>query len=268
MTSQSVWLGSARQPMRWIMIGFLALAAANFLLILVLNLVTEGDIGVHEMIRPAGRPLVASMLFFIFGSILTASVYLSDTVETIECEPRGFFDIVSLVASRIAMIFTTLIVLVMFYEVISRYLFSAPTLWANELSLWLASFVFLLAGQYAMQQRSHIRIYVLYDMMSRPFKKLSDVLTVSMICGFTFALVWGNFADAQRRFDRMETFGTAWDPPMPGTIKPAILIIIVLVAIQAVSNLISDWDKEPETHSPMDDIDQSEIENIKKTLEN
>ena len=36
---------------------------------------------------------------------------------------------------------------------------------------------------------------------------------------------------------RMETFGTAWDPPIPGIVKPALLIIVVLVCIQAVSNL-------------------------------
>jgi len=79
--------------------------------------------------------------------------------------------------------------------------------------------------------------------------------------------VWGNYADAMRRFTRMETFGTAWDPPIPGIIKPAILIIIVLVAVQAISNLIADWNKDPESHSPMDDIDQEEIENIRRTLE-
>ena len=65
---------------------------------------------------------------------------------------------------------------------------------------------------------------------------------------------------------RMETFGTAWDPPIPATVKPAILFIILLVTIQAVSNLIADWNKAPEHHSPMDEIDEVEIENIRKTL--
>ena len=45
------------------------------------------------------------------------------------------------------------------------------------------------------------------------------------------------------------------------------LIIIVLVAIQAVSNLIADWNKAPEHHSPMDEIDETEIEHIRETLE-
>ena len=125
----------------------------------------------------------------------------------------------------------------------------------------------LLAGQYAMQQRSHIRIYIIYDLMPRWMQKTADVLSVLLIVGFTFALIWGGYADAEKRMLRMETFGTAWDPPIPGTVKPAILIIIMLVAIQAVSNLIADWNKQPEHHSPIDEIDETEIENIRRAVE-
>jgi len=39
-----------------------------------------------------------------------------------------------------------------------RYVVEAPTKWANELTLWIAGFVFLCSGFYGMQQRSHIRL--------------------------------------------------------------------------------------------------------------
>jgi TRAP-type C4-dicarboxylate transport system permease small subunit len=267
MKQDSVWLGSMRRPVQLIAIGFTAALILLFLWLVANRLLSEDALGMHEMIRPKGRPLVLMMLICIAGSILFTSLYLSDTRGPIEYQPSGFFDIVSLVCSRIAMIMIALIVIVMFYEVVSRYVFARPTLWANELSLWIASFVFLLAGQYAMQQRSHIRIYVIYDMMPRWMQKTSDLLSLFLLLFFTFALVWGGYDDAMRRFLRMETFGTAWDPPIPGLVKPAILIIIVLVAIQAVSNLIADWKKAPEHHSAADDIDEAEIENIRKSLE-
>jgi TRAP-type C4-dicarboxylate transport system permease small subunit len=164
------------------------------------------------------------------------------------------------------MIAIAVIVMVMFYEVVARYVFSAPTLWANEMSLWIAAFVFLFAGQYAMQQRSHIRIYVIYDMMPRWAQKTADVISVVLIVFFAFALVWGGYNDAAARWARMEVFGTFWDPPIPGTLKASLLAIISLVAVQAVSNLFSDWNKAPE-HLAHDDIDETEIENIRKTLE-
>jgi hypothetical protein len=34
-----------------------------------------------------------------------------------------------------------------------------------------------------------------------------------------------------------------------------------------VSNLFADWNKEPELHTPADEIDEVEIEKIRRTLE-
>jgi len=249
------------------MIVFIGLTLLLYLFLIEQRMFAAESYGMFEMIRPVGRPLVQVTLTCFGLALLFASLFLSDTKGVIETPPRGFFDIVSVILGRLAMIMTAFIVLVMFYEVVSRYVFLRPTLWANELSLWIASFVFLLAGLYAMQQRSHIRIYIIYDMMPRWAQKLSDSISVLLIVCFTFALVWGGYTDAENRFLRMETFGTAWDPPIPGIVKPALLIIIVLVCIQAVSNLIADWNKPPESHTPMDDIDEVEIENIRRTLE-
>jgi len=249
------------------MIGFTVLTVALYILLIGQRIFLEESYGMFEMIRPAGKPLVQVTLFCFGGALLFASLFLSDTKGAIETKPDGFFDLVSVVLGRLAMIMVAFVVLVMFYEVVSRYLFSRPTLWANELSLWIASFVFLLAGLYAMQQRSHIRIYIIYDMMPRWMQKFSDSISVLLIVFFTFALVWGGYTDAENRFLRMETFGTAWDPPIPGIVKPALLIIVVLVCFQAVSNLFADWNKVPEHHNPADEIDETEIENIRRTLE-
>ncbi|SIO12143.1 TRAP transporter small permease subunit [Vannielia litorea] len=262
---ESVWLGGLRKPVRTAAIVFTGIAALVWAWLVLNQIFVDGAYGMHEMIRPAGKPIVWVMLVSAFLSILFASIYLSDFIGPIEDKPAGFFDILSLVTSRMAMIMIGLIVIVMFYEVVSRYVFSRPTLWANELSLWIAGVVFLFAGQYAMQQRSHIRIYVIYDVMPRWMQKTADVISVGLIVGFTVALVWGGYTDAKTRLLRMETFGTAWDPPIPGTMKATILFIIVLVTIQAVSNLIADWNKAPEHHT--DEIDELEIENIRKTLE-
>jgi len=265
MEQQSVWLGSFRKPVRSLAILFTAVVAVLFIWLVANRVLSEDAFGVHEMIRPTGRPIVWAMLLSMAGAILFAALYFSDTKGAIEEDANGFFDILSLVTARISMILTAIIVLVMLYEVISRYVFAKPTLWANEMSLWIAGFVLLFAGQYAMQQRSHIRIYVIYDIMPRWMRKSCDVLSLVLLWGFAVALVWGGFNDAWRRMIRMETFGTAWDSPIPGTLKPAILVIICLVAVQALSNLIADWNKAPEHH--VDEIDEVEIENIRKTLE-
>ncbi|MCP4383441.1 MAG: TRAP transporter small permease [Hyphomicrobiales bacterium] len=263
---KSVWLGAARKPIRSLMIGMCVVVAALAIILIAGTMFFETGWGLKAFLQPGEYPLV--MITEIVGALtlLVAGIYFSDTRGMIEPEPDGFFDIVSLVCSRMTMIATAAVVLVMFYEVVSRYVFSKPTLWANELSLWIASFIFLLAGLYAMQQRSHIRIYIIYDMMPRALRKAADVLSVALIWAFTVSMIWGGFTEAWTRLLRMETFGTAWDPPIPATIKPAILFIITLVAIQALSNLIADWNKAPESHTPIEDIDESEIEMIRRTI--
>ena len=163
---------------------------------------------------------------------------------------------------RVTMMLILLLTSVMLYEVVLRYVFERPTLWANEMSLWLAGFVFLCAGLYAMQQRSHIRIVLLYDAVPRWLQRVVDCISTLLIVVFAFFLIYGGYGEAFDKFYRWETFGTAFDPPIPATIKPMVLFVVGMVAIQAIVNLISDWNKE-EVHFGGDDLDEEEIERIK-----
>lgn len=168
---------------------------------------------------------------------------------------------------RVTMMLIVLLTSVMLYEVILRYIFEAPTLWANELSLWLAGFVFLCAGLYAMQQRSHIRIVLLYDAVPRWLQRIFDTISTLLIVVFAFFLIYGGYGEAFDKFYRWETFGTAFDPPIPATMKPMVLFVVGMVAIQAVINLISDWNAE-EVHYGGEDLDEEEIERIKAQVGN
>ena len=148
-----------------------------------------------------------------------------------------------------------------------RYVVEAPTKWANELTLWIAGFVFLCSGFYAMQQRSHIRIFLLYDMAPRAVQRMFDAFWVLLFVIFAIFLVFGSFKQVFIiKLHNWEMFGTAFDPPIPATIQPMILIIVVLIALQAVANLISDWNAEPQIHSAADDLDETELEAIKRAL--
>ena len=183
-----------------------------------------------------------------------------------EIDEYPAIDRIAMFIGRVTMLLIAIVVCVMMYEVILRYVFERPTLWANEMSLWLAGFVFILAGFYAMQQRSHIRIYLLYDMFPRAMQRICDTVSTVLIVGFAFFLVYGGYGEAKAKMLRWETFGTAFDPPIPATLKPLVLIVVTLVAIQSVLNLIADWNKEPEIHSAADDIDQDELERLKKSV--
>lgn len=172
----------------------------------------------------------------------------------VEHERTGWMDWISIAISRVAMFLVPFIVLIMFYEVVRRYIFEKPTLWVNEMSLWIGGIVYLLAGLYVMQQRGHIRMFILYDIVPRPVQKVFDIISTLLICLFAAAIVWGGYNEAVTKFFRWETFGTAWDPPIPATIKPLILITVVLIGLQSISNLIHDWHKGKIVHEIADEV--------------
>jgi len=175
-------------------------------------------------------------------------------------------DRVSVFFGRVTMMLIVVLVCVMLYEVFVRYVIEAPTLWANELSLWLAGYVFICSGLYAMQQRSHIRIFLLYDVCPRWLQRTFDIISTTLIVTFAFFLVYGGYGEALDKMWRWETFGTAFDPPIPATIKPTVLVIVSLVAVQAVINLISDWNAEQVIHTAADDIDQDELDKLRAAV--
>lgn len=185
-----------------------------------------------------------------------------------EFEAWGPLDRLSVFIGRVTMILIVVLCCVMLYEVFVRYVLNAATLWANELSLWLAGFVFLCAGLYAMQQRSHIRIFLLYDMLPRSLQRVCDTISTVLIVTFAFFLVYGGYGEALDKLYRWETFGTAFDPPIPATIKPMVLVVVVLVAVQAIINLVSDWNAEAVIHTAADDIDAEELEALKRQVGN
>jgi len=175
------------------------------------------------------------------------------------------WDRFALFIGRVTMLMIVTMTCVMLYEVFLRYALENPTIWANELTLWIAGFVFLCSGLYAMQQRCHIRIFLLYDVAPRWMQRLFDTCSTLLIVVFAAGLIYGSYSQVFiTKFYRWEMFGTAFDPPIPATVQPMVLIIITLIALQAVANLIADWNLEPEVHS--DEPEPTEIEAIKRQM--
>ena len=148
-----------------------------------------------------------------------------------------------------------------------RYVVERPAKWANELTLRIAGFVFLFCGLCAMQQRCHIRIFLLYDVVPRWLQRYFDTFWALLIVLFTFFLVYGSYKQVfVGKFYRWEMFGTAFDPPIPATIQPMVLIVISLIAIQTLLDLVGDGHAEPVVHTAADAIDQEELGQIRASV--
>ncbi|MEM8591738.1 MAG: TRAP transporter small permease [Pseudomonadota bacterium] len=206
-----------------------------------------------------------------YGALILLPIFAILGIRAVVIAPMEFerwrrWDKFAIFIGRATMIMIISMTSVMLYEVFMRYVVENPTKWANELTLWIAGFVFLCSGLYAMQQRCHIRITLLYDVVPRPIRKLFDVASTLLICLFAAGVVFGSYNQVFiNKLYRWEMFGTAFDPPIPATIQPMILIILVLIALQSVANLVADWNLDPERHGP-DDIDEEEIAAIKRSV--
>ena len=113
-----------------------------------------------------------------------------DVLVGVAPNPMTQIDQITYAFSRITIWGAAFIVAIMFYEVVMRYVFFQPTLWVNEMSLWAGGMIYATAGLYAMQQRSHIRIYVLYDMAPLWLRQVFDVISVLCTSIFVFAVLF------------------------------------------------------------------------------
>ncbi len=100
------------------------------------------------------------------------------------------------------------------YEVVSRYAFSAPTKWAFEISYMLMGTVLMLAIAFCLQLRRHIRVDFLYDNVSPKKQAIIDFV------GFVFFLMpmliwcsWGLWVYFLEAYKVSEVSGeSAWNP--------------------------------------------------------
>lgn len=137
------------------------------------------------------------------------------------------------------------------YEVIARYVFGSPTLWAHETTTFLIAVIFLVGGPIALARDKHIRVRIFYDKVGPAGRRMLDIvnsiIALVFFAGLSYAawtMAWGGTHGPSGDF-RLERTGTGWNPPTPAFIKIVILICVVVMAIQTILHLIGAIRREP-----------------------
>ncbi len=66
--------------------------------------------------------------------------------------------------------------LILAYEVVCRYVFDSPTIWTQEISIYLFMWTMLAASSYTLQTNKHVRVDLVLDLLRpRPRKVLDGV---------------------------------------------------------------------------------------------
>ncbi|TBW50566.1 TRAP transporter small permease subunit [Marinobacter halodurans] len=146
---------------------------------------------------------------------------------------------------KLSLVFA-LIVIVSAYEIARRYIFDSPTLWVHETVTFAGATLFVLGGLYAFATNRHVRVVLIYDAVSPRVRRWLDVLHQIFGLAFCSMMVYGSWfmtKDAVRApwgAWRLETSGSAWNPPFPAFLKVIILVAMAVLMLQFILHLIRD----------------------------
>ncbi len=125
------------------------------------------------------------------------------------------------------------------YEVGSRYLFNAPTIWSYDLTYMLYGTIFMLGSAYALHKGAHIRTDFFFEKWSIRTKGMIDSVAYLVFFFpsiFVFLLVTG--AEGWYSFQIGETSEqTPWRPIL-WPLKMVVPLACLLLLIQGVSETI------------------------------
>ncbi|MBK9115292.1 MAG: TRAP transporter small permease subunit [Betaproteobacteria bacterium] len=131
------------------------------------------------------------------------------------------------------------LMLAMVFEVVARYAFTAPTVWAYDMSRMIYGAYFILGAAYALSKGVHIRSDFLYRKWAyRTQGRVDTVLYVVFYFPAMIIFLWVASKWAWTAMVRLERgMDTAW-MPLLGPVRICLPIGIAFLLIQGVSELL------------------------------
>lgn len=119
------------------------------------------------------------------------------------------------------------------YEVVARYFFNAPTIWAEELSRLVFVFATLLAAPALLRHNQHIRVTALTALMGEGAQRVARLVALGVVIAFCALLVWHGIEAPLNSYARGRSSGSMLDIPAWWA-QSAVPLAFALVGVQAV----------------------------------
>jgi len=100
------------------------------------------------------------------------------------------------------------------FEVVSRYFFNAPTIWAWETSALINVFIIALAGGYCLLRKSHVKVDIIYSHLPKRVRVSLDLVTALFAFFFLAALLWHGYKLSLYSVQHSETSISLFAPPL------------------------------------------------------
>jgi TRAP-type mannitol/chloroaromatic compound transport system permease small subunit len=147
------------------------------------------------------------------------------------------------------------------YEVIMRYFFNAPTLWAFDFTIQMYGAVFMMGGASAMSTKTHVKADMYYNRLSEKGQAILDlVLFICFYAPGVFALTYAGYFYAKKAWIVHET---SWNSPaqiqiyFSKSLIPIAGLLLLIIGISEVFRCIIciKTGKWPER---IDDVEETE----------
>lgn len=153
-----------------------------------------------------------------------------------------YVDAVNRVLGNVVMYLALVIMGVLLFGSLTRYVFNVPFVWIIEMAQFLMAAYYILGGGYSMQLDAHVRMDVFYERWKPKTRAFVDSITAFFLVFYLTFMVYGGFSSASYSWKYSQTNYSAWAPPM-APIKIIMTVGIVLMLLQAISIFFKDLAK-------------------------
>lgn len=123
------------------------------------------------------------------------------------------------------------------FEVVARYFFNAPTVWAEELSRLFMVWAVFVGSSVLIQSDGHIRVTVVTEMLPPGVKRAVRFLAMCAVIVISGFVAWHGFPIAWNSFEVGRTTGSMMDIPswwMQASVPVGFALIFLQAIIKAV----------------------------------
>ena len=150
-----------------------------------------------------------------------------------------YIDTLSNWSGKIVSYLLLVMISVMIFEMVMRFILNMPTIWIHELTGYLFGTQVIIGGGFALLLGKHVSVDILYSRLSPRKKAVLDVITAFFFFLFCITLLWQTGKAGYVATLRQEYSNTVWGPPL-WPIKLVVPLGVTLLLFQGIAKFIRD----------------------------
>lgn len=125
------------------------------------------------------------------------------------------------------------------YEVVARYIFQSPTIWAYDTTYMMAGALFMLGSSYALRNGSHVRADFLLNSLRPRWQALMDVVLYAVVYFPAIAMFFSaSLTFTMQSWQQQETYPQSPWMPIIYPLKTVMPTTLLLLLVQGVAELL------------------------------